>query len=253
MLAHVAQDPGIDVIAVYALDEPDALRPAEAVAESGVLAAVPVVFGTSGPAEAIAASDASLAEARRGNVRRAQARAARAARALAADAQASWRLSEGVPQNEQLSGPPVTQTLDEHQAKELFETLGVRATARRLCRDRAEALRAFSELGPPAVAKIVSPQVRHKSDVGGVRPNLRTRDQLTAALNAIDAIEVSGPVSYLIEAQASAGPELLVGGVRDPSFGPVVALSLGGVDVELARQRGAAARAALAGRSRRHG
>jgi acetate---CoA ligase (ADP-forming) len=232
LLACVAQDPRIDVIAVYALDEPDALRPAEAVAESGVLATTPVVFGTSGPAQGIAASDASLA--RLGVATFAEPRrAARATRALAADAQASWRLSEDAPQREQLTGPPVTQTLDEHQAKELMETLGVRTTRRRLCRDRAEALRAFSELGPPVVAKIVSPQVLHKSDVGGVRPNLRTRDQLTAALDAIDAIEASGPVSYLIEAQAAAGPELLVGGIRDPSFGPTVALSLGGVDVEL--------------------
>jgi acetyltransferase len=232
LLAHVAEDPRIDVIALYVLHEPDALQPATILAESGVLTGVPVVFGTSGPAEAIAASDEALtrlgvptfAEPRR---------AARAARALAADAQATWRLSADAPQREDLTGPSVTQTLDEHQAKELFETLGVRATRRRLCRDRAAALRAFSELGPPAVAKIVSPQVQHKSDVGGVRPNLRTRDQLAAALNAIDAIEVPGPVSYLIEAQAAEGPELLVGGIRDPSFGPVVALSLGGVDVEL--------------------
>jgi acetate---CoA ligase (ADP-forming) len=235
LLAHIAADPGIDIMAVYALDEPDALQPARALAESGVLAApadLPVVFGVGGPADAIATSRRALAalgvpaftEPRR---------LARAVRALAVDGQARWRLSTDQVPPEYAGDPAVMRTLDEHQAKQLLEAMGVATTRRRLCRGKAEASRALGELGTPVVVKIASAEIRHKSDVGGVWMNIATEDQLAVALAALAAIEVSGPVRYLIEAQAEAGPELLVGGIRDPSFGPVVALSLGGVDVEL--------------------
>jgi acetate---CoA ligase (ADP-forming) len=235
LLGHVARDPGVDIIAVYALDEPDALQPTNALEKSAVLTMsprVPVLFGIGGPADAIAESHSALAELGVPAFSEPR-RLARAARALAMDGQARWRLSVGTTPSEHTADPAVMRTLDEHQAKQVLEAMGVPTTRRRLCRTKAEARQALGEFGTPVVAKIASTEIRHKSDVGGVRANIFTEDQLTAALAAIDAIQVSEPAEYLIEAQAGAGPELLVGGIRDPSFGPAVVLSLGGVDVEL--------------------
>lgn len=232
VIAEVARDPGIDIIAMYALDEPEALQPAEALAQSGVLADTPVVVGTSGPAAAIAASEEGLGRLGVPTFPEPR-RAARAARALAADAQARFRLAAAAIGPQRPPAPLVGRTLDEDEAKTLLEQLGLAATRRRVCQDRPAALEALDQLGGPVVAKVLSAQIHHKSELGGVWTNIRTPHELEAALDRIDAIAPAPPARYLIESQAAQGPELLVGGIRDPSFGPLVALSVGGVDVDL--------------------
>jgi acetyltransferase len=83
------------------------------------------------------------------------------------------------------------------------------------------------------VAKLLDASVLHKSDIGAVHVGIHDAQQLDAALDSIDAAAPSGAPRYLIEAQAPAGRELIVGARRDPSFGPVVLLGMGGVDVEV--------------------
>lgn len=227
----VSADPAIDLLAVYALDEPGALDPAQALGES----TVPVLFATGGPAEAIAG--------RRGALRRTGVPLfespdglARGVSAVVADARAraaaqlADRDATVEPEPERLA-----RVLDEDESKALFEAEGLRLPARRVAQDRAEASAALAELSGPVVVKVLDAAILHKSDVGGVHVGVRTPAELDVALDTIDAIEsgAAGQPRYLVEAQAPSGVELIVGARRDAAFGPVVLLALGGVDVEL--------------------
>ena len=86
-------------------------------------------------------------------------------------------------------------------------------------------------LAYPLVAKVVSPVITSKSDVGGVVVGIREAGALGKAVERLAGIE--GAEGVLVEEMASRGVEVIVGGVRDPQFGPVVMFGLGGVFVEL--------------------
>ncbi len=109
-----------------------------------------------------------------------------------------------------------------------------------LARTREEAQRAAMAVDGPVVLKVVSPQVIHKSDVGGVRLNLRGPeavgqgyDQLVGDVRrAVPNAEIRG---VLVVPMAPPGPELIVGMTRDPQFGPTIMFGMGGVFVELFR------------------
>jgi acetyltransferase len=229
VLRLVAAEPGIDAVGVYALDEPGVLDPVTAVGG----AAGRVLYATGGPADAIERHRMRLAEigvplySGPGDL-------AIGLAALVSDAAA-----RAVPDL-----PPVAATrtigrdLDEDEAKALFEAHGLRTMRRRAAADRAAAHEALDELGgpeSPVVVKILDAAVLHKSDVGGVHVGVRGHADLDAALDAIDAIDGrTAGRRYLVEEQAPAGTELIVGGIRDAVFGPVVLLGLGGVGVEIA-------------------
>lgn len=232
VLRTVASDPGVDLLLVYALEEPDAVDPVEALGRSGI--AVPVLFAGGGlrdaldeRREALAAIDVPLY--------RAPERAARAARAVAADAAARHRLV-GCP-GPAVPGPPPRRlgpaVLDEDRAKAVLEEAGLRAPVRRVCDTRNGAHAALRELGAPVAVKVCDPALSHKTDVGGVHLGIRTARDLDDALDAIDRIAPGRSVRYLVERQAPPGPELIVGGLRDPSFGPVVLVGAGGTAAEL--------------------
>jgi len=101
-----------------------------------------------------------------------------------------------------------------------------------------EAVQAAAEFGPPVVLKVVSPQILHKSDIGGVRLNVPAdewaiRDAyaaVTMAGGTVDGAQVEG---VLVSPMRSGGTELLAGVVRDPQWGPILAVALGGVFVEV--------------------
>lgn len=124
----------------------------------------------------------------------------------------------------------------EHEALQLVEAYGVPVAAFRFAATRDAAVAAAAEIGLPVVLKIVSRDVVHKSDVGGVRAGIRTlvevADAFDAILNAAAAAraELSG---VLVQRMAHSGRELIVGSSRDPQFGPLVMFGLGGVLVEV--------------------
>ncbi len=235
VVGAVAADPGVDLVGVYALDEPGALDPAAALAA----AEGRVVFASGGPAGVLRERAADLA-ARGIPMLDAPDRLARALTAVVADARAQHQrtLDEG---GRALGHEVLGETPDEDGAKSLIAAAGLPLGPRRVAATQAEARAALAELGGPLVVKVLHPQVLHKSDVGGVHVGVRDEEQLAAALAAIDAIEppvapgAAGPtpVRYLLERQAGPGTELMVGAVRDATFGPVVVLARGGVDVEL--------------------
>jgi acetyltransferase len=90
----------------------------------------------------------------------------------------------------------------------------------------------------PVALKLLSRDASHKSDVGGVRINIRTKKALHAAVGAMEtAIAGLSPRpavdGFLIQEMAPAGVECFVGGRRDPVFGPIVMVGLGGVFIEI--------------------
>jgi len=126
--------------------------------------------------------------------------------------------------------------LDEAAGKRLLAGYGVAVPQTRVVKDADGVAAALKELKLPVVVKVVSPDILHKSDAGGVAVNLRTAADVEAAIREmakkpkIAAARVEG---YLIEEMAPAGQEIVVGGLRDPEFGPLVMVGLGGIFVEV--------------------
>jgi succinyl-CoA synthetase beta subunit len=102
--------------------------------------------------------------------------------------------------------------------------------------DAAAAVAAIATLTPPFALKIMSPDILHKSDAGGVKIGLKNAHAVEQAIHAMaaePAIMSSRIDGYLIEEMAPAGQEMVVGAVRDPDFGPMVMVGLGGIFVEV--------------------
>jgi succinyl-CoA synthetase beta subunit len=131
-------------------------------------------------------------------------------------------------------------TLTEPEAKRLLTEAGIDVPAHRIARDADEAVEAAVDIGYPVVAKVCSPAVTHKSEWAGgvgVTVGLDTPEAVREAASAIrEAADEAGiDASILVEAAAplERGTETIVGGVRDPSFGPTVLVGLGGVFTEV--------------------
>ncbi|RFU21960.1 acetate--CoA ligase family protein [Geodermatophilus marinus] len=227
VMATVAADPGVDLVSVYALSEPDALDLPAAVESALADGAGPVVVGLGGPAEQVAPQRQALRKLGVPALGGPTALTVAVA-ALVEDARARGRAATAAPR------PPVQATvphraLDEDEAKTLLGRLGVPTPPRRACADRAGAHRALAELPGPVAVKLLDPTVTHKSDVGGVHLGIRDAAGLDAALDALAGI---GAERFLVESMAPSGVDLVVGASRDPVFGPVVLLGLGGVVAE---------------------
>jgi len=127
----------------------------------------------------------------------------------------------------------------EFQAQELLKAYSLPVPETRLARTSSEAAAAAAEIGGPVVLKIASPQISHKSDVGGVVVNLKGEDAVKRAFQDITA-RAAGlrPDAYiigcLVQAMAKKGAkECIVGFKRDPQFGPMIIFGLGGIYVEV--------------------
>jgi acyl-CoA synthetase (NDP forming) len=126
--------------------------------------------------------------------------------------------------------------LTEADGKRLLAAFGVRAPRSVTVRGPEQAADAVRELAGPFVVKVVSPDILHKSDVGGVALNLEDADAVADAVRAMSArpqIAAARVEGYLIEEMLPAGQEIVVGAVRDPYFGPMLMVGLGGVFVEV--------------------
>jgi acyl-CoA synthetase (NDP forming) len=128
--------------------------------------------------------------------------------------------------------------LTEIESKQILDEAGIPTTSARLAPSAAEAVKAAKELGYPVVLKIVSPDVTHKSDVGGVRLGLDSPETVTAAFAEIsEAVKRHEPNARIegvaVQKMARPGIEVIVGMSKDPQFGPVLMFGLGGVLVEV--------------------
>lgn len=219
----VAGDPGIELVAIYALTEPVLDLPG-AVAEAGI--DVPVVLGMDGPLESIGVARADAA-AQGLPLLTGPASLSWAVAALVADARsrAATAADEAAPDiTVHAHGP-----WDEVRSKELLETLGISTPDRRVVETTDAAHAALAELGAPVAVKIVDAAVLHKTEIGGVHLGIRTADELDDAMTALRGI---GASRFLIERMAPHGVDLVVSVRRDPVFGPIAMVGLGGTAAE---------------------
>ena len=227
----LSEDPQIDAVIVYALHEPAVMNPAEVLPAVAARSKKPLLFGTMGPVEEIAAFGATLRQ-RRIFVAESPEQLARVAVALAEDAKLQARLSLSQRAEPGAAAHAVPNPCDEHAAKQLLEALGVSTPTGIACSTHEEVHAAFRWLVKPVVVKILAREIAHKSEVGGVQLDVRDEPSLRAALERLDAIPLGSARRYLVEEMAAPGLELIVGAVRDVSFGPTVMVGLGGLFAE---------------------
>ena len=130
--------------------------------------------------------------------------------------------------------------LNELEALELLNCYGIATAPARLVHDAQQAQASAAELGMPVVLKIVSPDIMHKTDVGGVRVGLQHAEDVRAAYeeivhSATSAVPGARLEGVLVQKMVSGGRELIAGVTRDPLFGPLVMFGLGGIYAEALR------------------
>ena len=126
----------------------------------------------------------------------------------------------------------------EDAARRLLLDAGIPVVPARLVNSGDDAVKAASEFGGPVCLKVVSPQILHKTDIGGVRLDVPADEDtvraaysdVLAAAARVDGASVEG---VLVSPMRRGGTELLVGVVRDPHWGPMLAVAIGGVLVEV--------------------
>jgi acetyltransferase len=128
--------------------------------------------------------------------------------------------------------------LDEVASKKLLKAYGIPVSKEEIAQTAAEAVKVAKTIGFPVVAKVVSADILHKSDIGGVVLNLNSAAEVKKAFNDITArvkkIKSKPKLEgILIAQQVKADLELVVGASLDAEMGPVVLFGTGGVDIEL--------------------
>lgn len=133
---------------------------------------------------------------------------------------------------------PRAEVATEQAAKLFLADQGLRVTREALAHSRHEAVSLAGEIGGPVVLKLSSPDVAHKSDIGGVRLDLQGEEAVADAYDAIiAAARRHAPSSridgVLVQEMITGGVELIMGVKQDPVFGPMVLCGLGGLFTEL--------------------
>lgn len=118
----------------------------------------------------------------------------------------------------------------------LLEKNGFTLLSYKLVKSQSEAIAAAEKIGYPIVLKVVSPDVTHKTEIGGVIIGIKNRERLLGAYNEI-LENASGKRldGVLVQKTARKGIELIIGGKKDPQFGHMIVLGLGGIYVEVFR------------------
>jgi len=100
-----------------------------------------------------------------------------------------------------------------------------------------EALALAVDMGYPVVLKVVSPQIVHKTDAGGVKVNINSDEEVMRAYDEIiasaKAYDPNAEIIGLMVDEMVSGTELIVGTTRDPHFGPMIMFGIGGIFVEV--------------------
>ena len=126
----------------------------------------------------------------------------------------------------------------EPEAKSICKEYGIPVTDFRIAKNEAEAVSFADEIGYPVVLKIISPDVIHKSDVGGVIVGLKTAEDVRNAYKQImENVKNHKPnakiIGMLVQEMAPSSTEIIVGAIKDPQFGPALMFGLGGIFVEV--------------------
>jgi len=128
--------------------------------------------------------------------------------------------------------------LTEVESKKMLQAAGIPVVETRFARTMKEAVAISKELGFPVALKVMSEEVVHKSDAGGVKLGLENGSQVEKAYSGMMAsVKAAYPKAKIdgvsVQRMARKGVEVIVGMSKDPQFGPVLMFGLGGVLVEL--------------------
>ena len=128
--------------------------------------------------------------------------------------------------------------LGEQEAREVASAYGFRLPRSVCAADAAAAVAAAEEVGFPVVMKIYSPEILHKSDVGGVRVGLKSASEVAhgfeSMMRHIGRVRPRAQLcGTLIQEMVTGGKEVILGMTRDPQFGPMLMFGLGGIYVEI--------------------
>ena len=128
--------------------------------------------------------------------------------------------------------------LTEIESKRILDEAGIPVAKTQLAETADEAAKIAGDVGFPVVLKIVSPDVTHKSDVGGVKVGLEDEAAVRAAYaEIVSAVKERQPKARIegvaVQHMAPPGTEVIVGMSKDPQFGPVLMFGLGGIFVEV--------------------
>ncbi|MGE5618074.1 MAG: acetate--CoA ligase alpha subunit [Sphingomonadaceae bacterium] len=129
-------------------------------------------------------------------------------------------------------------TLGEVEGRSVLEAYGIRIPKGDLARSAADAARLASSIGFPVVMKIASPDILHKSDVGGVMVGLNSAEEVERAYHTmVSRVRSRMPEADIwgvnIAEMVPKGREVIIGMNRDPQFGPLLMFGLGGIYVEV--------------------
>ena len=129
--------------------------------------------------------------------------------------------------------------LMEHESKDLISKYGIPVGKYRIAKTKNEAIGFANEIGYPVVAKLMSPDIVHKTEAKVVKLNIGSDDELS---QAYEELKVNGKnynpdaniIGVNIQKMAKNGvAEIIIGGVRDKNFGPVLMFGFGGIFVEI--------------------
>jgi len=126
----------------------------------------------------------------------------------------------------------------ESEAKEVCYLYDIPVVKTIVARSKEEAVKIANEMGYPVVLKILSPDILHKSDVGGVKVNLKSAGEVAKAYDEImESVRKAKPdariIGVTVQEMAPEGLEVIIGGIKDEFFGHAVMFGLGGIFVEI--------------------
>ncbi|MCW4014819.1 MAG: acetate--CoA ligase family protein [Candidatus Bathyarchaeota archaeon] len=126
----------------------------------------------------------------------------------------------------------------EHEAKTVCKEYGIPVTALKIAKSAEEAARFSEEIGYPTVLKIISPDVLHKVDVGGVVLNINSKEDAKKAYSQIvESVKKHKPDAkidgILVQEMAPCATEVIVGSIKDSQFGQTLMFGFGGTFVEV--------------------
>ncbi|MHA1377584.1 MAG: acetate--CoA ligase family protein [Candidatus Helarchaeota archaeon] len=129
--------------------------------------------------------------------------------------------------------------LMEHESKDIIKAYGIEVPAYKIVNSADDAVKAANEIGYPAVCKIASPDIIHKTDAGGIKLNLKNAEEVKAAYTEIlenaKKYKADAKIAGInVQKMTDKGiTEVIVGMTTDPQFGPALMFGLGGIFVEI--------------------
>jgi len=128
--------------------------------------------------------------------------------------------------------------LTEDVGKEILSAYRIPTTSEKLSRNLDEAQEIALEIGYPVALKIISPQIAHKTEAGGLRLSIGNEEELSLAYKQVlDSAKRYNPEAefkgVLVQEMVRPGKEVIIGIIQDPQFGPIIMFGLGGIFVEV--------------------